>query len=84
MLFPTSDLALHRIFRMLAEEGHSVEFGVHVTYEEVYRTVLYLSLIYIFGKFASSVLRMPCLVGEIFCGILLGPPLGKCHAVVRH
>ena len=29
------------------------------------------------GQFASRVLRMPSLVGEIFCGILMGPPLAE-------
>eukprot|EP00529_Nitzschia_sp_RCC80_P017252 CAMPEP_0113503518 /NCGR_PEP_ID=MMETSP0014_2-20120614/34200_1 /TAXON_ID=2857 /ORGANISM="Nitzschia sp." /LENGTH=814 /DNA_ID=CAMNT_0000398517 /DNA_START=405 /DNA_END=2849 /DNA_ORIENTATION=+ /assembly_acc=CAM_ASM_000159 len=79
MLFPTSDLALHRLFRMLAEtttdgEDHS-EFGVHITYEDLYRTIVYFVCIYVCGQFASAVLRMPSLVGEIFSGILLGPPL---------
>ena len=86
MLFPTSDLALHKLFRMLAEsaggdDGHGggeehSEFGVHITYEDLYRTVVYFACIYVCGQFASAVLRMPCLVGEIFSGILLGPPLG--------
>jgi hypothetical protein len=86
MLLPTSDLALHRLFRLLAETGdddghggtgesHS-EFGVHITYEDLYSTVIFFACIYVCGQIASTVLRMPSLVGEIFCGILLGPPLG--------
>lgn len=55
--------------------GHS-EFGVHITYEDLYTTVLYFACIYVSGQIASTLLRMPSLVGEIFCGILLGPPLG--------
>lgn len=56
------------------DDGHS-EFGVHITYEDLYRTVIYLTCIYVSGQIASRFLRMPNLVGEIVCGILLGPPL---------
>lgn len=54
--------------------GHS-EFGVHITYQDLYGTVLFLTAIYVSGEIARRVLRMPSLVGEIFAGILLGPPL---------
>lgn len=69
----------HDIFRSLSEtgggdDGHS-EFGVHIAYEDLYATVIFLSAIYVSGEFFSRFLRMPSLVGEIFCGILLGPPL---------
>jgi hypothetical protein len=56
------------------DDGHS-EFGVHITYQDLYRTVIYLTCIYVSGQIASRFLRMPNLVGEIVCGILLGPPL---------
>lgn len=32
-------------------------------------------VIYLAGQFASRLLKMPSLVGEIVAGILLGPPL---------
>jgi Kef-type K+ transport system membrane component KefB len=43
----------------------------------LYGTILYFACIYVMGQFASRVLQMPSLVGEIFCGILLGPPLAN-------
>ena len=55
-------------------EDHS-EFGVHITCEDLYDTFLFLVAIYLAGQFASRVLTMPNLVGEIVAGILLGPPL---------
>jgi hypothetical protein len=76
------------LFRSLAESGGDVpadddhsggdehsQFGVHITYQDLYGTVIFLIAIYISGELAKRVLRMPSLVGEIFCGILLGPPL---------
>jgi hypothetical protein len=56
------------------DDDHS-EFGVHITYQSLYRTVIYLTAIYVSGQVASRFLRMPDLVGEIVCGIVLGPPL---------
>jgi len=55
-------------------EGDS-EFGFHIEFKDLYATIVYLACIYVLGQFASRVLQMPSLVGEIFCGILLGPPL---------
>jgi len=55
-------------------DGHS-EFGVHITYEDLYNTILFFTCIYVCGQIASKLLKMPNLVGEIVCGILLGPPL---------
>ena len=55
-------------------EEHS-EFGFHIEFSDLYRTILYFACIYVLGQFASRVLQMPSLVGEIFCGILMGPPL---------
>jgi hypothetical protein len=57
------------------EEGGHSEFGVHIEYEDLYNTVIFLTCIYLSGQIASRFLRMPSLVGEIVCGILLGPPL---------
>lgn len=57
------------------EENHEEHFGVHVHYSDIYAAVVFLSSIYAAGIFASRVLRMPSLVGEIFCGILMGPNL---------
>ena len=57
------------------DDGHHSEFGVHITYTDLYRSVVFLTAIYISGQLASRLLRMPNLVGEIICGILLGPPL---------
>jgi len=56
------------------DDGHS-EFGVHIEYEDLYKAIIFLASIYIAGKFASRVLTMPDLVGEIVAGIILGPPL---------
>ena len=55
------------------EESHS-EFGVHIEYVDLYDTVLFFIAIYMSGQIAAFV-KMPSLVGEIVCGILLGPPL---------
>ena len=56
-------------------EDGGEEFGVHITYDDLYGAVVFLTAIYISGEIAKRFLRMPSLVGEIFCGILLGPPL---------
>lgn len=66
-------------YRWLAEDaqagddGHS-SFGVHIEYEDLYDAVLFFVAIYLSGQIASFI-KMPALVGEIVCGILLGPPL---------
>ena len=57
-----------------AEEHHS-EFGVHIEFADLYASVLFFAFIYVMGALAQRVLRMPSLVGEIFAGILLGPPV---------
>lgn len=58
------------------DDGHG-GFGVHITYNDLYNSVVFLSCVYISGQIASRLLKMPDLVGEIICGILLGPNLGK-------
>jgi len=82
------DQILHNLVRLTAEaeiddlhlqegDNHSgrSEVGVNITYEDLYSTIIFLACIYVSGQMACRFLRMPCLVGEIFCGILLGPPL---------
>ena len=59
--------------RLLGES----EFGFHIEFKYLYATIVYFAAIYVLGQFASRVLQMPSLVGEIFCGILLGPPLAN-------
>jgi hypothetical protein len=56
------------------ETSHS-EFGVHIEYTDLYAAVVFFVCIYCAGQFAARVLAMPALVGEICCGILLGPQL---------
>lgn len=53
--------------------GDHSEFGVHITYEDLYSCLIFLTAVYISGKLASKVFIMPDLVGEIIAGILLGP-----------
>jgi Kef-type K+ transport system membrane component KefB len=65
------DAALSAIRYLSAEEGG---FGVHIEYEDLYDTLLFFVAIYLSGQIAAFV-KMPSLVGEIVCGILLGPPL---------
>eukprot|EP00547_Thalassionema_nitzschioides_P007385 CAMPEP_0194199884 /NCGR_PEP_ID=MMETSP0156-20130528/725_1 /TAXON_ID=33649 /ORGANISM="Thalassionema nitzschioides, Strain L26-B" /LENGTH=776 /DNA_ID=CAMNT_0038924829 /DNA_START=55 /DNA_END=2385 /DNA_ORIENTATION=+ len=60
--------------RWLGGEGGA---GVHVTFEDIYYSIVFLAAIYASGQFAQRILRMPNLVGEIVCGILLGPPLAN-------
>jgi len=57
-----------------AADGHS-QFGVHVIYEDLYHSLVFLICIYVAGVVSARLLKMPNLVGEIVCGIILGPPL---------
>lgn len=61
------------------EDAHSDDehFGVHIAYEDLYNAFIFLTTIYVAGKIASSLLKMPDLVGEIVAGILLGPELSE-------
>jgi len=62
--------------RALAEaEGGEEHFGVHIAYTDLYASIVFFAAIYAAGVVSSKLLRMPALVGEIFCGILLGPNL---------
>jgi hypothetical protein len=60
-----------------ADDGHGDEHGgsVHISYEDLYASIMFFACIYVGGQLASRLLRMPSLVGEIFVGILLGPNL---------
>jgi len=55
--------------------GGGGEFGVHIEYTDLYKTVVFLVAIYVSGQVASRFLKMPDLVGEIVCGIVMGPEL---------
>lgn len=55
--------------------GDGESFGVHITYENLYLAIFFLASVYSAGMVASKMLKMPALVGEIFCGIVLGPSL---------
>eukprot|EP00545_Synedropsis_sp_CCMP1620_P008282 CAMPEP_0119011162 /NCGR_PEP_ID=MMETSP1176-20130426/5492_1 /TAXON_ID=265551 /ORGANISM="Synedropsis recta cf, Strain CCMP1620" /LENGTH=206 /DNA_ID=CAMNT_0006963939 /DNA_START=38 /DNA_END=655 /DNA_ORIENTATION=- len=58
------------------EEGdeHGESLSVHVTYEDIYDTLIFLATAWVAGHIAL-LLGMPTLVGEIVTGFLLGPPL---------
>ena len=49
--------------------------GVHITYDDLYHSIVFLTAIYVAGVISARVLKMPNLVGEIVAGIVLGPPL---------
>jgi len=63
--------------RLLSGDGDGDQFGFHIEFSDLFGTIVYFAAIYVLGQFASRVLQMPSLVGEIFCGILLGPPLAN-------
>lgn len=84
------DALFYRMYtRMLSEDSHAAdtddhgdghgdghsEFGVHVLPMDVYKSILFFTAIYVAGTVSSRFLKMPNLVGEIFAGIILGPPL---------
>lgn len=49
--------------------------ATHITYEDLYASIIFFAAIYVGGQIAARLLRMPSLVGEIFVGIILGPNL---------
>ena len=55
--------------------GEHSSFGVHITYEDLYSSIIFFTAIYVMGFIAQRFLKMPSLVGEIFAGIFLGPNL---------
>jgi len=56
---------------------HHSEFGVHITFDDLYASIIFFTFIYVMGALAQRVLKMPSLVGEIFAGIILGPPVAN-------
>lgn len=60
-------------YRRLSEDSGSV----HITFDDLFHSILFIAAIFAMGQFSSRVLKMPNLVGEIFAGILLGPNLAK-------
>lgn len=44
-------------------------------YEDLYKSIIFLTTVYAAGVVCSRVFKMPNLVGEIVAGICLGPPL---------
>lgn len=55
--------------------GHNSAFGVHIVYQSLYAAVIFFTVIWAMGYVSQRYLKMPSLVGEIFAGIILGPPL---------
>ena len=73
-----SDVTVRFLAESHGDDDHGDDhsgFGVHITYEDLYYSVVFLTCVYVSGQVASRFLQMPSLVGEIICGILLGPPL---------
>lgn len=60
-----------------AGDGHGDDHGgsVHISYEDLYASIMFFACIYVGGQIAARLLKMPSLVGEIFVGIFLGPNL---------
>lgn len=82
----THDNLLLTFGRLLGESGSDADdadhgggegehFGVHIQYTDLYSAVVFLTAIYVSGQVFSRYLLMPDLVGEIICGIVLGPEL---------
>jgi Kef-type K+ transport system membrane component KefB len=60
--------------RLLLNE--ETEFnGVRIKYEDLYASLVFFLGTLMAGKLASKLMRAPALVGEIICGIILGPGL---------
>jgi len=53
--------------------GGGGDFGIHVSYDDIWFVMVYLASIYILGFLGSQFLGMPALVGQIFAGIIFGP-----------
>jgi Kef-type K+ transport system membrane component KefB len=68
-------LAWETYNRLLSGGDEGAQFGVHIEYTDLYKTVVFLVAIYVSGQLASRFLKMPDLVGEIICGIVMGPEL---------
>ena len=61
-------------YRMLAGDS---DFGVHISFDDLFHSVLFIVAIYAMGILSAKVFKMPNLVGEIFTGIILGPNLAN-------
>ena len=66
-------------FLMGGDSMDDVVFGVHISYGDLYHTLVFLTLIFLGGKAATLICKMPSLVGEIMIGIVLGPPLANLY-----
>lgn len=66
------DIFSDSLSRELGGGGDS-EFGIHVSYDDIWFVMVYLASIYILGFLGSQFLGMPALVGQIFAGIIFGP-----------
>mmetsp|Transcript_29294 Transcript_29294/g.49924 ORF Transcript_29294/g.49924 Transcript_29294/m.49924 type:complete len:806 (+) Transcript_29294:129-2546(+) len=53
------------------------EQATHISFQDLYASIIFFACIYVFGQIAARFLKMPSLVGEIFAGIILGPNLTK-------
>mmetsp|Transcript_20990 Transcript_20990/g.34631 ORF Transcript_20990/g.34631 Transcript_20990/m.34631 type:complete len:811 (+) Transcript_20990:192-2624(+) len=51
------------------------ENATHISFQDLYASIIFIACIYAFGQIAARFLKMPSLVGEIFAGIILGPKL---------
>lgn len=61
-----------------SSDNGSSTFGVNVSYEDMYYSIIFLTIVWLAGQVASSrFLKMPSLVGEIIAGIVLGPPVAN-------
>ena len=69
------------MMRLLASSGEGEEegehFGCHITYADLYNSMLFLAAIYAGGLLTARFLSMPSLVGEIFVGVIFGPSVRK-------
>jgi len=66
------DIFSDSLSRELGGDG-GAEFGVHVKYDDIWWSMIYLAAIYTMGFLGSKFLGMPALVGQIFAGIICGP-----------
>lgn len=69
---------LRRFLTAAGQNNDENSLGVNTTYEDLYHSFVFLTVVWASGQIASSkYLRMPPLVGEIIAGILLGPPVAN-------
>jgi len=73
----TTTIQSHRIALILFTPSFFSRIRIPILLQttDLYDTVVFLVVVYVAGQFAAKALKMPCLVGEIVAGILLGPPL---------